>query len=86
MSQPSVIRLVPAHRLDAPLALKPSSTFGLARSGSTSPIGASSDSLPCSASCIAPAVVTAFVIDPIQNMPSMVTASGLNRSRLPNPA
>ncbi|MGY4354934.1 hypothetical protein ACVW0J_001427 [Bradyrhizobium sp. i1.7.7] len=68
----------------SPLASKPSSTCGLARSGSTEPIGASSDSLPCSTSCIAPAEVTALVIEAIQNTLSSVIASGLDRSRLPN--
>ena len=43
------------------------STCGAARSGSTLPIGASSESLPCSTSCMPAAAVIALVIEAIQN-------------------
>ena len=70
--------------LGSPLASKPSSTCGAAMSGSTLPIGSSSESLPCSTSCMAPAPVTALVIEAIQNTLSGVIASDFERSRLPN--
>ena len=55
-----------------------------ALAGSSLPIGSSSASLPCSTSCIAPAVVIALVIEAIQNTLSSVIASSFDRSRLPN--
>lgn len=84
MSWRSVIAPFAGRSFGSPLASKPSSTWGAARSGKSFPIGASSDSLPCSTSCIAPAAVTAFVIEAIQNTLSSVIASGLDKSRLPN--
>src|SRR5947199_6466048 len=63
----SVIGFLAGRSFGSPLASKPSSTCGAARSGSTLPIGASSESLPCSTSCMAPAAVIALVIEAIQN-------------------
>ena len=80
----SVIGFFAARSFGSPLASKPSSTWGEARSGSTLPIGASSESLPCSTSCMAAAPVMALVIEAIQNTLSGVMASSLDRSRLPN--
>src|SRR5713101_9356180 len=44
----SVIGFLPVRSFGSPWASKPSSACGAARSGSTLPIGASSESLPCS--------------------------------------
>ena len=48
----SVIGVFAGRSFGSPLASKPSSTCGAARSGSTLPIGSSSESLPCSTSCM----------------------------------
>ena len=48
----SVIGFFAGRSFGSPLASKPSSTCGLARSGSSLPIGSSSESLPCSTSCM----------------------------------
>ena len=67
----------------APEESKPSRTWGAASSGSTSPIGWSSGSLPCSTSCIAATEVTALVIEAIRNTVSGVIAGPFARSRIP---
>ena len=48
----SVIGFLAGRSFGSPLASKPSSTCGVARSGSSLPIGSSSESLPCSTSCM----------------------------------
>ena len=84
MSWRSVIGFFAGRSFGSPLASKPSSTCGLARSGSSLPIGSSSESLPCSTSCMPAALVIALVMEAIQNTLSAVMASSLPRSRLPN--
>jgi hypothetical protein len=78
-----VIGRFAARSFGKPLSSKPSNTCD-ATSGSSVPIGASSESLPCSTNCIAPVAVTALVIEAIQNTLSGVIASALPRARLPN--
>src|SRR5712672_1343832 len=55
----SVIGFFAGRSFGSPLASKPSSTCGEARSGSSLPIGSSSESLPCSTSCMPAAHVIA---------------------------
>jgi hypothetical protein len=57
---------------------------GEASSGSTSAIGQSSESFPCSTSRSAAAEVIAFVIEAIQNTVSAVIADPSGKARLPN--
>ena len=80
----SVIGFFAGRSFGAPEASNPSSTCGEARSGNSLPIGSSSESLPCSTSCMPAAVVIALVMEAIQNTLSTVMASSLVRSRLPN--
>ena len=79
MSWRSVIGRVAGRSFGSPLASKPSSTCGEARSGRILPMGSSSESLPCSTSCMPAAVVMALVIDAIQNTLSVVMASSLGQ-------
>ena len=72
------------RNLGSPEGSKPSSTCGDASSGSTSAIGRSSASLPCSTSCIAAVDVIAFVIEAIQNTVSVVIADPSGSARRPN--
>jgi hypothetical protein len=59
----------------APSASKPSSTFTSASSGRMSLAGSSSLRRPCSTSCIAPGLTSAFVIDAYQKIVSTVIGS-----------
>ena len=61
-----------ARSFGAPVPSYPSKTCTLPRSGRTVLIGASSESLPRSTSCIAQTPVTAFVIEAIQTTVSAV--------------
>ena len=78
----SVIGFLAGRSFGSPLASNPSSTCGLARSGSSLPIGSSSESLPCSTSCMPAAAVIALVIEAIQNTLSAVMASSLDEVAL----
>ena len=69
--------------LGLPSASKPSSTCAPLSSITTSLIGLSRLSLPCSTICMAAIDVTALVIEAIQNIVSGVIAAPVTRLRLP---
>ena len=68
----------------APLASKPSSTWGDPSPGSTFGNGSSSFSRPCSTSCIAATDVIALVIDAIRKTVSSVIGALSSSDRGPN--
>src|ERR1700722_10538836 len=61
MSWRSVMAFFAGRSFGSPLASKPSSTCGAARSGNTLPIGSSSESVPRSTRCMPAGVVSALV-------------------------
>ena len=79
----SVIGRLGGLSLGLPSASKPSSTCAAESSETTSLIGLSRLSLPCSTSCMAAVEVTALVIEAIQNIVSGVIAVPVVRLRLP---
>ena len=81
----SVIGRLAGRSRGEPSAAKPSSTCTLPSSGSTVAIGPSSDSLPCSTSCMAQAPVMALVIEAIQTTVSAVIGAPEVVSRTPEP-